>query len=85
MKQSDLVAIGTVPLPERNTIRVTIPASVAFNFDKMQKVTASVLERLGHAACHSGFDIRFDLARRFQFDDKLNIRELAEGGVIIDS
>jgi hypothetical protein len=40
-------------------VRVVVPTEVLFNFDKMQKVTANVLGRLGCPSCHSGFDIRF--------------------------
>ncbi len=65
-------------------IRVTVPASATFDLGQMQKVTASVLERLGHPACHSGFDIRFDMITRFQFDSKLNIQELVGGVVIVE-
>jgi hypothetical protein len=58
--------------------RVVVPAQVAFNLVKMQKVTASVLERLGCPACHSGFDVRFDIERRFVVDPKLNVRGESE-------
>ena len=54
-----------------NIVRVRIPADVAFNLDKMHKVTASVLGRLGCAACHSGFDIRFLVERDFVVNSKL--------------
>ena len=69
------VAIDTVPLPER-TVRVTVPAKVAYNLKSLQKVQASVLGRLGCPGCHSGFDIRFDQARSFAADEKLRIREI---------
>lgn len=56
------------------TVRVSIPAKVAFDLDSMQQVTANILERLGCPACHSGWDIRFDMERQFLVDEKLNIR-----------
>lgn len=56
-----------------NIVRVTIPAEVAFNLDKMHKVTAGILGRLGCAACHSGFDIRFIAERDFVVNPKLEI------------
>jgi len=77
------VAIDTVPLPER-AVRVTLPAKVAYDLKSFQKVQASILDRLGCTACCSGWDIRFDVSRSFAVDDKLNIRELVGGGVIID-
>jgi hypothetical protein len=46
------------PMPLRG-VRVFVPAEVAFNLEKMQKVTANLLGRLGCPGCHSGFDIRF--------------------------
>ncbi len=47
------------------TIRVHIPAGVGYDMKKMQKVTASVLGRLGCEGCHSGWDIRFLHERDF--------------------
>ena len=78
------VAIDTLPFPDR-VVRVAVPAKVAFHLESMHKVTASVLGRLGCPACHSGWDIRFDIFRSFAVDEKLNIREAVGGGVIIDS
>ena len=60
-----------------NQVRVTIPARVAFDLKSIQKVTAQVLGQLGCDACHSGFDIRFDLVRDFVVDANLNVRAAA--------
>lgn len=60
--------------PGSKTIRVTVPASAAFNLDSMNRITAEVLGKLGCPGCHSGFDIRFDFERRFVFDEKLQLR-----------
>lgn len=57
-----------------NSVRVRIPARVAFDLKSMQKVTASVLGQLGCEACHSGFDIRFDVVREFIVDEQLEVR-----------
>jgi hypothetical protein len=57
-----------------NVVRVTIPAKVAHDLSSMQKVTASVLGKLGCEACHSGFDIRYDVVREFVVDEKLGVR-----------
>lgn len=77
------VAIGTWPTPER-PVRVSIPARLAFDLKGFQKVQAGILDRLGCPNCCSGFDIRWDLARSFSVDEKLNIRETVFGGVITD-
>jgi hypothetical protein len=73
------IAIDTVPLPDSaadiRTVHVRVPAKVAFNLGSMQKVTASILDRLGHSSCHSGWDIRFDIESRFLVDEKLQVRE----------
>lgn len=58
---------------EGNVVRVSLPASVYFNLDKFQKVQKDILGKLGHLACISGWDIRFDLERRFLVDEKLNV------------
>ena len=83
MARKNSVAIDTVPLPER-AVRVTIPVKVAFDLDSMHRVTATVLERLGCPECHSGWDLRFDVARRFQFDQDLQIRESVMGVLVTD-
>jgi hypothetical protein len=82
MIRESSVAIDTVPLPER-VVRVAIPAKVAFDLGNMQKVTQSILGRLGCPSCHSGWDIRFRMSLDFLVNDKLEIREGMEGGVII--
>ena len=64
---TDLVSAG-------NLVRVSIPAKVAFDLKSLQRVTAQVLGQLGCEACHSGFDIRFDVVRDFVVDEKLGVR-----------
>lgn len=72
------------PQPDKPVVRVTLPAKVAYDLNAFQKVQASILDRLGCQACCSGWDIRFDLARSYLVDEKLNVREILGGGVIID-
>jgi hypothetical protein len=57
-----------------NVVRVSVPADVYFNLDKIQKVQKDIFGRLGHLACYSGFDVRFDLERHFRVDEKLNVQ-----------
>ena len=59
--------------PVSNVVRVTIPASVAYNFDSITKVTQTVLGKLGCLGCHSGRDIRFIIEDNFAVDEKLNV------------
>lgn len=61
-----------------NVVRVKIPVGVYGKLDVMQRVTASVLGQLGCEACHSGFDIRYDVVREFVFDGKQGVK--AAGG-----
>ncbi|WP_104140055.1 hypothetical protein [Arthrobacter sp. ZGTC131] len=56
------------------TVHVTVPAEVAFNLDRIQTVQKEILGRLGCSACCSGFDIRFDIARRFVVDTDLQVQ-----------
>lgn len=56
-----------------NTIKIKVPARVAFDLESMNKATYTVLDELGCPACHSGFDLRFDFEREFVFDLKLNL------------
>lgn len=78
-KLHDIAAIDTVPQPER-TVRVTLPAKVAYDLKSFQKVQASILDRLGCPACCSGWDIIFDVTRNFSVDEELNIREVTGEG-----
>lgn len=57
-----------------NVVHVSIPAEVAFDLDRFQKVQTDILGKLGCMACCSGWDIRFDIERRFIVDAELNVR-----------
>jgi hypothetical protein len=54
-------------------IRVSLPADVAYDFDRFSKIQKDILGRLGCLACCSGWDIRWDIFRDFHVDEKLNI------------
>jgi hypothetical protein len=51
-------------------INVTLPASIAYDLKGFQKIQASILEKLGCAACTSGHDIRLNIERDFLVDVK---------------
>jgi len=63
------------------TIRVQVPSSVAFDLPRLQKVQASILDKLGCAGCCSGFDIRYDILRNFAVDEKLDVKHVADVGI----
>ena len=76
------VSIGTWPTPER-TIRVSLPGKIAYDLNAFQKAQATILDRLGCAACCSGWDIRFDIIRNFTVDKDLNIQNLVSDDVVV--
>ncbi|AUH65799.1 hypothetical protein [Paracoccus zhejiangensis] len=51
-----------------NPVRVSLPASVASDIDRLKKAVGSVLGHLGCQACCSGHDIMFELQRDFIFE-----------------
>jgi hypothetical protein len=55
---------------DRQTVRIQIPASVAFDLGKLTKAIGNVLESLGCRPCFSGADCTFRLARDFVVDPK---------------
>jgi hypothetical protein len=59
-----------------NVVRVSVPAEVYFNLDKIQKVQKDIFNRLGHPHCYSGWDIRLDLERNFMVDERLNVKPM---------
>jgi hypothetical protein len=61
-------------------VRVSVSADLHNNFDAMTRVTKSVLGKLGCEGCHSGFDIRFDVASQFVADEKGTVRALGVQG-----
>ncbi|HET9640749.1 MAG TPA: hypothetical protein VFP12_16255 [Allosphingosinicella sp.] len=58
-----------------NVVKVSLSADVANNLEKFQRVQKDILGRLGCMACCSGWDIRWDIFRRFNVDEKLNITQ----------
>lgn len=62
------------------TVRVSVPAKVAFDLGNMERVTRSILDRLGCPQCHSGFDIRFDMLRDFRVNESLEVFDAAGFG-----
>ena len=63
------------PLTDR-VVHVTLPADVAFDLDQFGQVQKEILGRLGCPGCCSGFDIRWDFARRFMVKEDHQIEQL---------
>lgn len=61
------------PQVASNVVTVRIPASVAYNFDQITKVTQNILGKLGCGGCHSGRDIRLVIEDYYRVDEKLNV------------
>ena len=64
-----------------NRMVVRLPADVAFDMGKMNRVIADLAERLGCPACLSGVDCSFKIERDFVVDPtSLKVRPLSSGG-----
>ena len=57
----------------RGTVRITMPAAVAYNLESFQKSLAVVAERLGCRGCFSGADCTFHMERDFVVSERLEI------------
>lgn len=64
------------PHPQPSVVRVAMPAEVAYDLERFQKIQKDILGRLGCLACCSGWDIRWDIFRNYGVDEKLNVRPL---------
>jgi hypothetical protein len=58
----------------RGPIRVTLPAAVAYDPDRLKKSLGSILEKTGCRACCSGADIFLQMEREFLVDPDTNVR-----------
>jgi hypothetical protein len=66
------------PVPMRR-VNVYVSREVAFNLDKMNQVTKTVLGRLGCDQCHSGRQIDFHIVEDFVVNAKLELQDLPGG------
>lgn len=51
------------------TVRITLPASVAYSPDRLKSSIAKLAEQIGHPECFSGADCLFQMEREFLFGD----------------
>ena len=67
------------PLPPRSDrVRIFIPNEVAFDLKKMNKITATVLGKLGCGGCHSGRILDFVALQDFVVNPQtLDVHEVA--------
>jgi hypothetical protein len=56
------------------TVRISMPASVAFDLDSFRKGMEAVLERLNCPQCCSGYDLTFQLERAFVVNENFEVR-----------
>lgn len=71
----------TLPGSTSRPVSIRVPMKVAYDLKALNRVTESILGRLGCPECHSGFDLRFDWIDEFIVDDKLNV-EVLSGGML---
>jgi len=68
------------PLPPRaERVRIHVPSEVLFDLEKMRRVTASVLGKLGCGGCHSGRILEFVGIDEFVVNAKLEVDEVVGG------
>jgi hypothetical protein len=60
----------------QGTVRITLPAKVAFDLSAFQKSLAVLAERLGCRACFSGVNCTFQLERDFVINERLEINSV---------
>src|SRR5690606_38485499 len=59
-------------------VRISLPASVAYNVDALQKSIAEVVDRLGWTRCFSGANCVFQLERDWVINEKLEVTAVLE-------
>jgi hypothetical protein len=71
------------PLPPSvDRVRVFVPSSASNNLEQMQKITASVLGKLGCPGCHSGRILDFVTLQEFVVNPAtLEVQELSPAGM----
>jgi hypothetical protein len=65
-----MASTSASPIRSRGPVRISLPASVAYNADALKKTIASVVDRIGCRTCFSGADCRFSMERDLAVDQK---------------
>jgi hypothetical protein len=72
---ADEASLNPQPLPPR--VRIFVDREVAYDLAKMNRITASVLAKLGCGGCHSGRILHFQTIEDFVVNPKtLEVNEL---------
>jgi hypothetical protein len=73
---------NTLQIQRSKPVRISLPASVAYNVEALQKSIAEIVDRLGCTRCFSGADCVFQLERDWVVNEKLQFsaRGLALAG-----
>jgi hypothetical protein len=61
------------PASKRGPVRITLPASIAFNLGALKETVTSAMERLTCPTCFSGYDCHFAQQRDLLVDEEKNI------------
>ena len=71
------------PLPPSvDRVRIYVPSSASNDFEQMQKITATVLGKLGCPGCHSGRILDFITLQEFVVNPAtLEVQELSPAGL----
>ncbi|MGF6607860.1 hypothetical protein OKW45_002760 [Paraburkholderia sp. WSM4175] len=65
------------PLPPGRSVRIYVTREVAYDLEKMHRITANVLNKLGCSACHSGRQLDFQIVEDFVVNpDTLEAKEV---------
>ena len=70
---------ASLELAPQRRVNIYVTRDVAFNLDKLNQITKSVLGRLGCDGCHSGRYLDFHIIEDFVVNQKGEINELPGG------
>jgi hypothetical protein len=77
MQEDVMAELNPQPLPP---VQIYVSRDVTFDLEKMQKITATVLEKLGCGGCHSGRILDFVQLDQFAVDPAtLEVQEVFGG------
>ena len=74
---ADEASLNPQPLPPSPQVRIFVNRELAYDLAKMNRITASVLAKLGCGGCHSGRILHFQTIEDFVVNPKtLEVNEL---------
>jgi hypothetical protein len=59
----------------RGPVRISLPASIAYNAEALKSTIASLVDRIGCRSCFSGADCHFSQERELSFDARGEFRD----------